>query len=182
MNSSDKETSQLIEYLYNDYTRLSDQLDSYVKSTFDDFKFLGAIGVLIAWKPIADAVAAKSTHILLLGFISILFIIAIINIRDLLKASIITFYLGQLTLYEAEIKTRLAQPDTKTFHFAADWEKWNDQKHKRIRWHFNLLFYLLILFFPTVVLASQEPRWYAAIYLVIALLTMIICQSAARTL
>lgn len=182
MNSSDKETSQFIEYLYKDYARLGDQLDSYAKSTFDDFKFLGAIGILIAWKPVADAVATKSNNILLLGFILILFIIAIVGIRDLLKASIITFYIKQLKLYEGEIKTRLAQPDTKAFHFAADWEKWSEEKHKRIRLHLNLLFYLLILFFPTVMLASQDPRWYAAIYLVIALLTMIIFQSAAKAL
>lgn len=76
MDKLDKD-AQFLEYLYKEYARLSDLCDSYAKSSFNDFQLLGAIGILLTWQPIANLAAAPS-YIILLGFLSILFIVGML--------------------------------------------------------------------------------------------------------
>src|SRR6266550_4214607 len=96
-----------LEYLYKEYTRLSDRCDSYAQGSFADIQLYGAFAVLFAWKPIAETINLHSgsnvtSAVLLFGFIGILLFVSIIAIRDLLKQSIIKFYLQQLSIYETE--------------------------------------------------------------------------------
>ena len=180
MDKLEKEV-QLLEYLYKEYVRLSDLCDSYAKSSFDDFKLLGAIGALLAWKPIAD-LATASPFIVLLGFLAILFIVAIIGTRDLLKQSLINYYLSQIKLYEEEIRGILAHPDVPTFCFAVNWESWSQQKHLPVTSRLYLLIILTVTVLPSIILVMQKPRWYAAIYLLAALFSLIIYLNAALVL
>lgn len=107
MDALDEDKNTLtFEYLYKEYVRLGDLCDSYSKSSFDDFKLLGAIGALLAWKPIADFTTASSS-IVLLGFTAVLFIVVIVGTRDLIKQSVISYYLTQIKLYEEEIRISL---------------------------------------------------------------------------
>ena len=173
--------SQLLEYLYKEYVRLSDLCDSYAKSSFDDFKLLSAIGVLLVWKPIAELTTASS-FIVLLGFVAILFIVAIIGTRDLLKQSLINYYLSQIQLYEEEIRMILDRPDRPTFHFAANWEYWSKQKHSPVASRLYLLITITVTVLPSIILALQKPHWYAAIYAIVALFSLAIYLNATQVL
>ncbi|MBD1821224.1 hypothetical protein H6F51_01645 [Cyanobacteria bacterium FACHB-DQ100] len=172
---------QLLEYLYKEYVRLGDLCDSYAKSSFDDFKLLSAIGVLLVWKPIAELTTASS-FIVLLGFLAILFIVAIIGTRDLLKQSLINYYLSQIQLYEEEIRRILAQPDTPIFNFATNWEYWHKQKHLPVAARLYLLIALTVTVLPSIILALQKPHWYAAIYALVALFALAIYLNATQIL
>jgi len=180
MDALDKD-KQTLEYLYKEYVRLGDLCDSYTKSSFDDFKLLGAISVLLAWKPITEFTTA-STSIVLLGFLAILFIVAIVGIRDLIKQSVISYYLSQIRIYEEEIRIGLARPNASTFRFAINWERWSQQKHAPVLSRFYLLINLIVVIFPIAVLIPQKPHWYAGIYAAVALLVLSIYLSAVRAL
>ncbi len=174
MDKSELNT-QNVEYIYKEYVRLSNKYDLYQKSSFDDFKLLGVIGFMFAWKPIIDFELFEtdnSSLLLLFGFIAILFIVAIIAIHDLLKRSLINYYRQELCFFEAEIRASLGQPETNTFRFAEHWKTWSKQKHRRIAFRFHLLFYLLLGFFPTIVLLFQESFLYAGIYASVVLIVL----------
>lgn len=180
MDKLDKD-SQLLEYLYKEYVRLSNLCDAYAKSSFDDFKLLGAIGALLAWKPVAE-LATASPFVVLLGFLAILFIVAIIGTRDLLKQSLINYYLSQIKFYEEEIRKILAHTDAPTFCFAIHWESWSQQKHLPIISRLYLLIVLAVTVLPSIILTTQRPHWYAAIYVLAALFSLIVYLSAALVL
>jgi hypothetical protein len=180
MDTLDKDR-QTLEYLYKEYVRLGELCENYTKSSFEDFKLLGAISVLLAWKPIAEFTAA-STSIILFGFLAILFIVAIVGTRDLIKQSIISYYLSQIKIYEEEIRINLDRPDASTFRSAINWEYWSRQKHAPVLSRFYLLINLIVIIFPTVMLISQKPHWYAGIYAALALVVLSIYLSAVKVL
>lgn len=193
MDIPDNDASKTLEYLYKEYVRISDLCNSYTKSRYDDLKLLGAIGILLAWKPITDLISppnAPSSNpdkivdspVLLFGFIAVLFLVSILGIRDLLKESLIQYGSYQLRFYEEEIRALLGHSDTHSFRLATDWEQWNKQKFQPIAVRFNLLFFLAVMIFPIVVLATSEQWWQTAIYATIALLILAIYLSAVRTL
>lgn len=173
-----------IDYLYQEYGRLTDRLHEYSQSSFDDFKWFAAIGVLLlAWKPIADTGlfgAVYSNFVLLIGFIAILLVISIIGTRDLLKQSIINYHLQHMVFYEVEIKAKLGQTDARTFSFAKEAGEWQKHKQFPIERRLYLLFIVPVMSFPTLILSFQDPPWYAAIYFGCVLFALLIYWDAAR--
>jgi len=172
-----------IEYLYREYARLGDTLTAYSQSAFEDIKLLAAIGVLlVAWQPLTQSKlfgGGNPSIVLLVGFIAILLIAAIIGMQNLLKGSMYDFYLQQLGFYEAEIRTRLGESDTKAFRLAEGWKEWERGTFMPIATRYYSLFIVPLSGFPTAVLAFQDPWWYAAIYLGCALFALVLYLSIA---
>ncbi len=58
------DSTQRMDYLYEEYTRLNEKVEEYIKHTYEDFKFLGVIGaVVILWKPIPDLKLRLPDHL-----------------------------------------------------------------------------------------------------------------------
>ncbi|MDR4485184.1 MAG: hypothetical protein R3B95_18605 [Nitrospirales bacterium] len=99
-----------LDLLYQEYFRLHGVINSYTFSSFDDFKMLAVIGMMIAWEPLATRFTNVQTQtkegckIIFFGFVAILFVLAVIATRDLLKQSIIQFEIHQLASYEEVIR------------------------------------------------------------------------------
>jgi hypothetical protein len=166
-----------LEYLYKEYVRLNDKCDAYAQLSFSDIKLLAAIGVLLAWKPIADSRligTGNSNGILLFGFIAILFIVSILGARSLMVTSVIAFYLRQIKIYEHELREQLHGSSGQTFSFAKNWEKWDRTVHLPLSRCFHALFLLAVVLFPVAVLLLQSPFWYAFVYLGVALVILAI--------
>ena len=116
---------QKLEYLYKEYTRLSDIAEDHVKSTYDDIKLMGAIGAaVLVWKPISDFIATSHTAfdsnlVLLLGFLGIETILGIISSFNLIKHANAWYFVHNLQSYELRIKQLLKEVDygEKVFHF-----------------------------------------------------------------
>jgi len=169
-----------LEYLYREYVRLGDAIDSLARSSFDDFKLLGAIGALLAWPPLATSDLfdeSGSGNVLFVGLVAILFIVTIIAVRDLLKQSVIRFYqeLGQL---EVEIRKELHLGEDAAFRYASAWPEWERRRQRPIILRFQLLFIAVLVPFPTLVLALESDRWQALTYFVIALFVLAVFADA----
>jgi hypothetical protein len=123
--SSQSAPSNETEQVYKEYVRLNERFDSLVDSSFNDFKLLGAVGALIAWPPLASLDVFNTVYsglILFIGFVGILFIVAIIGTRDLLRWTLVEYYLQQMLVYEDELKKPF-QGDVMLFQFAHVWIK-----------------------------------------------------------
>lgn len=177
--------SQDLEYLYKEYVRLSNRLDTIVDSSWGDFKLLGAVGALFAWPPIAksDLFGHTDTSVtLFIGFTGILFIVAVIATRDLIKQSIIEHYLHELKVYEQDIRDKLGNRVNHSFQLANHWLARRQGAWKRITFCFYVLFYLCLFSFPVAVLVWQTSYSYAITYGVVTLVTLGIYWVGARTL
>ena len=186
MNSVGKGDSTCLEYLYKEYVRLSGTYEASIKSSFDDIKLLGAIAVLLAWKPIAESKLigseGSSELLLLIGFVAILVIVAILAVRELIKQSLVNYYLQQVLYLEREIRHQLGQESKHTFAVVENWKHRGEREHGKVMFWFQVLFGVVILAFPTAVLAIREPRWYAAVYAGVGVLVLVIYMFATRAL
>jgi hypothetical protein len=178
-----RQSAERLDYLYREYVRLGEYSDSYIRSSFEDFKLLGAIGALLVWPPIAGAFDEDSSgSILLVGFIAILFIVAILGVRNLLKVSVIAIYIEQLERLEAEIRAELGTPQTKAFRLAESWVGRGMRRQGRIALRFHLLFIVLLGVFPNLVLGLEAPAWEVAVYAPLALFAILVFINAARVM
>jgi hypothetical protein len=41
------DSMQRMDYLYKEYTRLNEKVEEHIKHSYEDFKFLGAIGAVV---------------------------------------------------------------------------------------------------------------------------------------
>ena len=165
-SSREASPADRIDYLYRDYVRLGDAIDAHLRGSFDDIKLLGGIAVLLAWPPIAQSNLfsdESSEPVLLVGFLGILFIVGILGVRDLMKQSVIRFYLWQLGFLERELRTEL---HSMAFSHAARWPRWEKDVQVPIIKTFGLLFIVLLAVFPNLVLGWQAELWYVAVYTV----------------
>ncbi len=171
-----------LELIYKEYQRLCDRCVEYEHSSFNDFKLLGAIiGAFLAWKPVAESLSASS-FTLLVGFIGILLAAVLIGLQDLMKQSIIMFYVNQIVLYEAELCTAFERCGSPVFHFARNWKTWFIKHHHYVALAFLSLFWLAVAFGPTAVLWFGGTTRYAMIYFSLAVLILIWPAIAMRFL
>ncbi len=70
--------SEILEYNYQEMVRLAEKCEGLIKSSFDDFKLLGALGVLLAWKPLEEKFITNP-QITLYGFLAIAVITTLIS-------------------------------------------------------------------------------------------------------
>lgn len=120
----DSESNVKLDYLYKEYTRLSDKAEELVKSIFEDFKLFGAITVVIPiLKPIFDLISptnlqVDSGFVMLIGFISLRIVLYIIGFLILARTGYLLDYVHNLQAYEIKIKKELNESvDSDIFNF-----------------------------------------------------------------
>ncbi len=161
--------SDKLDFKYREMVRLAEKSDEYTKASFEDFKLLGALGALIAWKPVVELLSGKpgvDKNILLIGFLAILAVSAVIGMFGLLRQSVVNFYLHELEKFEKEIRLELDDVDTATFRVAENWRMEGRKKQRRVAVRFYGLFYLVLIAYPTAILFVDCTPLSAGIYLV----------------
>ena len=154
-----------LEFLYQEYVRLHGVIDTLVDSSFADFQMLAVIGLMFAWKPMADKIknvttgSIASCRLILFGFVAILFVLSIIASRDLLKQSIIAFNISQTAYYETAIRSLLNSPPDGVFQTSLKWENWRETVHFPLSLYFRGFVVFLAMFFPAGVLWVCNRRY-----------------------
>ena len=172
-----------IQLLYNEYTRLQSVMNSYANSSFSDFQLLGAIAFLLAWEPISKRFESATHHntkndqLLFLGFCAIAFVFFIIATRDLMKQSIILFYLNEIQQLEIVIRSKLAAPESSIFVIGDDWEEWWKSKHLPVSYHFQGLTLFFVMAFPAVILWSRKRSFSLTYVLLVEVLSIVYISS-----
>ena len=175
--------TQKLEFKYKEMVRLSEVLEHYSRSSFDDFKLLSAVGVLLAFQPASSFFEINNDIFLLVGFLAILFIISFIGFYGLMKQSIAIFYLGEIAKFEKEFREQLhnGNTDVESFKVAENWKNIGSKKQREVARIFYFVFYLVIILFPTGVLYSSTNSLQATIYLLsAALITVLHIYTAKR--
>ena len=182
MNKTETNAASL-DYVYKEYVRLSERCASYVQSAFDDIKLYSACGLVLAWKPIVDTNffdQANKSLALFLGFLALLLVVIILSIFNLLKQSLIFYYLKLLRAYESEIRAELGKSDTVAFEWTKSYPQWRKKVFLKIFLHLLLVFGLTIIVFPIIILVLQSSVWYAVLYGFISLALVGIYLSAVK--
>lgn len=173
-----------VEILYKELVRLNEVINTYVFSSFSDFQLLGVIGFILTWEPIAKNILnLKKTHqdenkLILIGFLALIFVFFIIATRDLMKQSIVFFYMQEVKHYEASIQDTLKLNNANIFNLSTNWNNWYVETHRYVSYHFRLLMFLFISLFPTIILWNKNKK-YSAVYIIFVMfLTSIYIHSA----
>jgi hypothetical protein len=164
-----------LEYLYKEYVRLHELYVHFMDSAYADFQLLAAIGILLAWEPIAQRITTAQTNardhhgeqVLFFGFAAILIILAVIATRDLGKLSIAAFYLSQLTDLGHKLDLLVLKTPGQVFDIAGDWQHWKISKHLWPTLLSRGIIATSIVLFPFTILFYRN-RKYAFIYLALS--------------
>lgn len=164
-----------IDYLYEEYVRLSNRVDSVLDSSWDDFKMLGALSAVGAWPVVEDQLdnSSNADFLLFAGFIAILFVILVLGLRDFIKQFLIAHYIAELQSYEHELREKLALTNSETLRFAEYWVNSKQKRLERIVSNFYIPFYAFLMLFPTGVLAATDEPTYAGMYFAVALVALV---------
>jgi hypothetical protein len=170
------DSTQRMDYLYKEYTRLNEKVEEHIKHLYEDFKFLGAIGaVVVLWKPIADVIALANpkmnySNLLFLGFLSLLLTVAIIGFMNLVKQSYVLFCVSNLQGYEREIRRTLDEVgDAQVFCLNLEKETKFIKTFRLTFGAFAAISALAITCIPFVVLLNSNVL-HALIYLLMAII------------
>ena len=171
---------------YKEYVRLQEVLNSYVNSSFADFQLLAAIGFLLAWEPLSKRLSniggkkINSDRTLFLGFVAIAFVLFIIAARDLMKQSIIFFYLKEIERIEPFVQSDMSEKIKDIFQISSQFKSWMSATHSWVSIQFRGLSFLFISIFPTMLLWKENKK-YAKHYLSFVLILLgIYCVSNYR--
>lgn len=143
--------------LYKDYAALSKRIDVYAKSAFDDFKLLAVVGAIVGWSLVPE----RSFLERFLGFTIIGIIVVLLEYRNLLKISMIYFYMSQLVATEQELSRASGHADARSFHIGRDWPAWYEAHHKLLGIWYQWILYAAVIFWPSIFLgvkAIQGPN------------------------
>ena len=170
------DSTQRMDYLYKEYTRLNEKVEEHIKHSYDDFKFLGAIGAtIVLWKPIADVITLANpkmnySNLLFLGFLSLLLTVAIIGFMNLVKQSYVLFCVSNLQGYEREIRRTLDEVgDAQVFCLNLEKETKFIKTFRLTFGAFAAISALAITCIPFVVLLNSNVL-HALIYLLMAII------------
>lgn len=185
----DTNTNSRLEYLYKEYVRLSDKLEDLSKSTYDDFKALGALGAaIIIWKPVSEVILPASPNLdsslfLFLGFLSLLVILGLIALSNLMKHAYAWYFIHNLKAYELEIKKELGEAgNAQIFNFNI-----GKEETKFIMASYRLSFRVFLFSFsafislvPFIILCYSNI-FYAVLYLLVSSLGFLIYLQIFRS-
>lgn len=175
-----------LSYIYKEYERLHNVIESYSQSVFDDVKLLAVLGLVFAWEPIVSLIKAphapSEPEILLIGFVIILVASAVIAVRNLLKQSLMLYNLLQLELYERQLRTLLDQDLNRTFRWVEAWVRWFKMHHIHIAAAFYTLYSVAVITFSVMVLYWRTSVHYVVVYVAIAIVISIFPLSATYAL
>jgi hypothetical protein len=177
----DIESSQRLEYLYKEYSRLSDKAEDFIKNTYEDFKLLGAVSaVIVIWKPISEVVLPTnpkldSSLILFLGFLSLLIVVGLIALTNLIKQSYTWYFVHNLQAYEVEIRKELGEVEnSQIFSFNIDKGKLRfvTASYRLSYRTFVISLISVVTLLPFIILCYSNI-FYAVLYVSISLLSFI---------
>ena len=131
-----------LELKYKEKVRLAEVANTYAISSFNDFKLLSAVGViLVAWKPILEKMGSGTDNSqLLIGFLAINITMTMIGLFALLKQSVVNFYFDEIQILEEEIRNELYEGKTNTLQAIENWKSKGKHKQRKVAF----LFYSLL--------------------------------------
>ncbi|MDQ3021168.1 MAG: hypothetical protein M3R36_11455 [Bacteroidota bacterium] len=173
-------TSNKLEFFYKEYVRISDRCVSYVNSSFDDIKLYTVLGSIIAWPPITESFFNDDVKVLFLGFLAIYSVFIILSVYNLMKQSLVVYYLNKLTFYETEIR-KLLNDEEKIFEWSESYTEWRKDKVVKIYSHLLIIVFLVQVVFPIIILFKTPCGYgYAWIYIGVSFLYTAIYLSAFK--
>lgn len=168
-----------IGHLFAEYAAINLRIDAYVASSFKDTKLLAAAGAILLWQPIMNQfdktkVVDGYCSLLFFGFLMIALVIAVLEYRNLLKISMISFYMERLLDVENELKKLHPATKITSFNVASTWPSWLKKRHNPIIRRYMLALYGTIVIVPAFVIAATLIKcpWgflYSGAYLVLSL-------------
>ncbi|MBP0624985.1 hypothetical protein [Cupriavidus consociatus] len=164
---ADVDQKEYFEFLCKEYFSINDRIASLTASSFEDFKLLGVVGAIFAWLPIAKSFEQlQNPAIIFFGFMAISVIVSVIDARDLLKHSLVRFYLQQLEYVETEILLLVKRENDKVLHGARNWPAWLAKKHGRLVNLFQYIVHGFVIIFPAITLFYLKAAAWGAAYFI----------------
>jgi hypothetical protein len=144
--------------VYKEYVRLSEASIQLVNSSFEDFKLLAVVGVLLGFKPVTDSFGGTlKAPTLFVVFLTLLSLLAIIGFRDILKRALVDYTGRHLVRYETAIRRRVAGAEAAgLFKVYGEVEGWTKNEQLRFVLAFNLAFLIPVLAVPAAILWRAE--------------------------
>lgn len=173
----DKQSKDYIDFCYKEYTRLAELQENHLQSAFSDIKLLGALGAMLAWKPILNSLSDRNDPVMLmLGFLALMFIALFLFFYGFMKQSVMLFYADQMKYYEKELRDRLNISHGTMFSSVINWKHWMMSIHEPIAKRFFGYFFLFVVAFPTLVILFSGPLSETYIYMSVYIMsTLLLC-------
>ena len=174
---------QYLDYHYREFVRLCDRQCKMVDNSFDDIKMAGVIGAMLAWKPLVNAYASgDQPYILLIGFVTILFVTLILFLQNFMRQSIMLFFMEEIKHHEDVLRNVLLDNGEQSFSVAKHWRGWSKRIHEPIAIRFFIYVYLLLSLFPAGIFAANQHYNFSLAYLVIAAVFLAIHATVTITI
>lgn len=167
-----------IEHLFTEYAAINLRIDSYVASSFKDTKLLAAAGAILLWQPIMNQFDKTKQvdgygALLFFGFLMIALVIVVLEYRNLLKISMIRFYMERLLDVENDLQGLHPVTKITSFNIAHTWPSWLKERHNPIIRRYMLFLYGTIVIVPAFAIAatlikSSDGFVYSGTYLVLS--------------
>jgi len=182
MNETSRDSAEVEhrDLLYKEYVRLAECCNGYVRDSLSDIKLLGAIGAVLAWDPIARMLeldARMNQPVTPVGFTTLLLVVMFILFYNLLKQSIFFFHQARMRRFETRLNT-LYPGDEPVFALAISWPGWQRRVHDRIAVPTFIIFYMILILFPTSLMVLQGFGLWAVFYAGLAVL-LALCHLAS---
>jgi hypothetical protein len=166
--------------LYKEYVRLADCCNGYIKDSLSDIKLLGAIGAVLAWDPVARMLeldARMNQPVTPVGFTTLLLVVMFLLFYNLLKQSIFFFHQARMRHFEIRLNAHYpgAEP---IFALALKWPDWQRRVHDRIAIPTFIIFYMILILFPTSLMVLQGFGLWAVFYAGLAVV-LALCHLAS---
>lgn len=156
-----------LDRVYAEYVRLSEVCNDYIHRSLGDIRLFGSIGALLAWDPLArlfELDVQLQQPVTPVGFLVLLLVIVLVMFFDLLKQSIFFFHLQRMRELE-RVLNHAAGERGELFHIAGGWPGWFRRYHAPVAHGFWVVFYLLVVVFPSIILYLQEYAGWLFVYL-----------------
>lgn len=174
MNETDRHAAdaEARDLLYKEYVRLAECCNGFVKDALSDIKLLGGISAVLAWDPVAQMLeldARLELPVTPVGFITLLLVVMFVMFFNLMKQSIFFFHQARMARFEKRLNA-LYPGDEPVFAVALAWPDWQRRIHDPIAVPTFLIFYMILIVFPTTVMTLQGFELWAIFYAGFALL------------
>ncbi len=171
-----------LELLYKEKVRLGEVGGNHVESTFNDFKMLGGLGlVVIALAPMFEHIDSdrELSLTLFIIFLAVNIAITLIGLINLSKQLLINYLTDEVQILEEEIREKLKSTDAKTFRSIENWKSRFMGNQIKLALLLTILMSVITVVIPVFVLWEYSSQ-YAIAYFIIALFLSAFNLYAAR--
>jgi hypothetical protein len=174
-----------VDYLYQEHARLSGVLESLSRSTFGDIElFVATVGVIASPVLARSGLFAEdlSDTALLVALLGVLLASGAVGLRNLLKISVMRFYLRELVSVDEQIRIEIGKPEADAFGAGDRWPEWERQHFAPIALRLNIVLGVLLGLLPVMILVATSPASHVGIYTGAACFVLGAYLTAARQL